>query len=530
VRHFVLVRQAQSRFNAENRFTDRTDASIAPRLTGTVLSCQRLRAGVVAPAVEFAQYLRMTQFFSRRSRSPLRHAFCLVAVCAAATALPSGQQIVDMNALQNEAVERLQQYIRINTTNPPGNEDQTMTFFAGIFTKEGIPFETASSAPGRGNIWARLKGGSKPALLLLSHMDVVPADPKFWSVDPFAATIKDGYIWGRGALDTKSLGIVELEAFLALHRAKVPLDRDVIFMATADEEAGAAFGAGWVVEHHPESFKDVGLVLNEGGGGSVEAGRQRFGIEVTQKVPYWFKLTSTGTPRHGSEPPVASAVNRLIRSLDRLQSYEFAPRVIPAVDTYFKGLAPTAAPQWKDAFANMAAAVESRDTLLRLQTEYPELAALTRNTCSITMLNGSAKVNVIPPEAGAELDCRLLPDQNVDAFKAELRDALNDPGITIEQLLGFAPAVSSTDNALYKALESVTKAHYPTAAIVSSVSTGFTDSHFFRDRGIASYGYSPFLIPQADESGVHGNNERISVENVRTGTQMMFEIVKAMVS
>lgn len=450
----------------------------------------------------------------------------LVLVCASASL--HARQSIDMKALQDEAVTRLQQYIRIDTSNPPGNEEKTMQFFADIFKAEGIPYETALSAAGRGNIWARLKGGSEPALLLLSHMDVVPADRRYWSVDPFAAEIKDGYLWGRGALDTKSLGIVELEAFLALHRSKVPLDRDVIFMATADEEAGAVYGAGWVVEHHPESFEGVGFVLNEGGGGTSDAGRQQFGIEVTQKVPYWFKVTSTGTPRHGSEPPVASSVNRLVRALYRLQTYEFAPRIIPAVDAYFKGIASAAAPQWKDAFSNMAKTVEDRDALLRLQTEYPELAALTRNTCSITMLTGSPKVNVIPPQAEAQLDCRLLPDQNVPAFKAELSTALNDPSLRIEQILGFTPAVSSTDTPLYQAIVSVTRQHYPNAAIVPAVQTGFTDSHFFRDRGIAAYGYSPFLTPQSDEAGVHGNNERIAVENVRTGTEMMLEIVRAM--
>ena len=468
---------------------------------------------------------------TRRVPTPPRVVvFCLIGALALLPTRARAQQSVDMAKLQDEAVSRIEQYIKINTTNPPGNEDQTMKFFARIFTAEGIPFDTASSAPGRGNIWARLKGGSQPALVLLSHMDVVPADPKYWSVDPFAATVKDGFLWGRGTLDTKTLGIVELEAFLTLHRTKAPLDRDVIFMATADEEAGAAFGAGWVMTHHPEAFAGAGFVLNEGGGGDVDQGRERFGIEVTQKVPYWFKLTATGTPRHGSEPQVASAVNRIVRSLYRLQTYQFAPRIIPAVDAYFKGLAPTAGPEWKDAFADMAKTIQDPDKLLRLQTEMPELAALTRNTCAITMLQASNKINVIPPEASAQLDCRLLPDQDVPAFKQELRDALNDPGITVEQLLGFTPAVSPTDNLLYRTIVDVTRQHYPDAAVVPAVSTGFTDSHFFRDRGIASYGYAPFLIPEADESGVHGNNERLSIANIRTGTQMMYEIVTRMVT
>lgn len=470
----------------------------------------------------------MTPIHSSR-RSPALFAAALSLLVTLPGSPLRAQQGGDYTALQDEAVARIKEYIRINTTNPPGNEVETMKFFARILTQEGIPFDTASSAPGRGNVWARLKGGSEPALVLLSHMDVVPADSRFWTDDPFAATVKDGYLYGRGTLDTKTLGIVELEAFLALHRLKVPLDRDVIFMATADEEAGASFGAGWVVEHHPEAFKGAGFVINEGGDGSVADGRQVFGIEVTQKVPFWFKLTSTGTPRHGSEPPVASSVNRLVRALYRLQTYEFAPRVVPAVDAYFKGIAAAASPEWKDAFLNMAQTVKDPNVLLRLQTEEPELAALTRNTCSITILKGSEKINVIPPEAEAQLDCRLLPDQDVKAFMQELRGALNDPAITIEQLLGFTPAVSGTDTPLYRAIVDVTKRHFPNAAIVPAVSTGFTDSHFFRDRGIASYGYAPFLIPQADGSGVHGNNERISIANVRRGTQMMYEIVEAMV-
>ncbi|HSD31026.1 MAG TPA: M20/M25/M40 family metallo-hydrolase [Gemmatimonadales bacterium] len=450
------------------------------------------------------------------------------ALFLAATSTLASQARSESSALQDEAVRRITEYLRINTTNPPGNEAEAMRFFARIFKDEGIAFDTASSAPGRGNIWARLKGGSAPALVLLHHMDVVPADTHYWHADPFGGTVRNGDLLGRGALDTKTLGIVQLEAFVALHRRHAPLTRDVIFMATADEEAGGAFGAGWVVKHHPEAFAGAGFVLNEGGDGTVEDGRARFGIEVTQKVPLWLRLVATDRPSHGSIPPVTSSVNRLVRALFRIQTHDFAPRIVPAVDAYFKGLAPSAAPQWRDAYGDIGGAVQDRNTLLRLQIDAPAMAALTRNTCSITMLAGSNKINVIPPEAQAQVDCRLLPDQDRPAFLAELASVIDDPGIRIEQIMGFTAAVSPLDNPLYRAIADVTRKHFPAASIVPQVSTGFTDSHFFRDLGLASYGYAPFLIPADQEGGVHGNDERISLENVRRGTVMMLEIVEAM--
>jgi len=449
----------------------------------------------------------------------------LLSLLVAATPMPA-QQRADPSKLEDEAVRRALEYLRINTTNPPGNEDQTMRFFARILADEGIPFDTASSAPGRGNIWARIKGGGEPALVLLHHMDVVPADPRYWDVDPFSATEKSGVIYARGALDTKTLGVMELEAFLALHRMKVPLARDVIFMATADEEAGGSFGAGWVVEHHPEAFAGAKLLLNEGGIGTEAGGRKQFGIEVTQKVPLWLKLVSTGKPGHGSVPPVGSSVDRLVRALERLRTHEFAPRIVPAVDTYFKGLARNGPPEWKDAYADISRTAGDRNALLRLQLDHPDLAALTRNTCSITVLKGSDKINVIPPEADAQLDCRLLPDQDPAAFVRELESVINDPGIKVERILGFTPAISPTDNPLYQTIADVTRRHFPDANIVPAVSTGFTDSHFFRDRGVACYGFAPILIPEEDESGIHGNNERLSVENLRRGTTMLLEIVR----
>lgn len=440
----------------------------------------------------------------------------------------AAQTPAELQRLQDEAVTRAKEYLRINTANPPGNEEVSMKWFARILQQEGIPFDTVSSAPGRGNIWARLKGGNAPALMLLHHMDVVPADPRYWDVDPYSADVRNGDIYGRGALDTKLLGIAHFQTFIALHRLRVPLDRDVVFMATADEEAGGAFGAGWIVKNRPDAFRGVGFVLNEGGDGSLENGRQTFGIEVTQKVPLWLKLIATGNPGHGSQPQVSTSVTRLIRALDRLRTYEFAPRIVPAVDAYFKGIAPNAGP-WQAAFQDLAKAVQDRNTLLKLQADAPAAAALTRNTCSITMLEASNKVNVVPPEATAQIDCRTLPDQDHAAFIAELTAVINDPAIRIEKTLGFTPAVSPQDNAVYRAMVDVTRQHFPQAAIIPSVSTGFTDSHFFRDLGIPSYGYSPFLIPAEQESGLHGNNERMSEVNVRRGTAVMLDVVKRIV-
>jgi acetylornithine deacetylase/succinyl-diaminopimelate desuccinylase-like protein len=454
---------------------------------------------------------------------------CTVAAFATVSRL-SAQTAIDTTKLEDDAVQRTTEYIRLNTTNPPGNEVQTMRFFARILQQEGIAFDTASSAPGRGNIWARLKGGSKPALVLLHHMDVVPADPKYWDADPFAATVKNGEIYGRGTLDTKTLGIVELEAFLALHRSHATLDRDVIFMATADEEAGGVFGAQWVVQHHPEAFRGAGFLINEGSEGSVDGSRQSFAIEVTQKTPFWIKLTTTGKPGHGSTPPPASAVNRLIRALYRLQTYEFAPRIVPAVATYFAAIAPSASPKWKDLLANPSSLIADRNALAELQIDLPGLAALTHNTCSITGLQGSNKINVVPPEAQALVDCRLLPDQDHEAFLREFTGVLNDPEIKIEKIIDFTPAVTATNTPLYDAIVAVVHRHFPEASIAPSVETGFTDSHWFRDLGIACYGFAPFLVPEAEESGVHGNNERLSVENIRRGTQMMLEIVTRVVS
>jgi acetylornithine deacetylase/succinyl-diaminopimelate desuccinylase-like protein len=359
-------------------------------------------------------------------------------------------------------------------------------------------------------------------------MDVVPANRASWITDPLAGEMKDGYLYGRGALDTKSSGILHLAAFVALHRSKTELSGDVIFLATADEEAGGLLGVGWLVKNRPELFRDVGYVINEGGGGRIDGERTRFGIEVTQKVPLWLRLTAQGEPGHGSTPRAVSSVTALIAALERLRQHQFEPRIVPAVAAFFKGIAPVASHAWRERFINIAAAIREAGVADELQRDDPGLHTLVRNTCSITRLGGSDKINVVPPEAWAEVDCRLLPDEDPNVFVAEL-SRLMGPAIHVETLMAFTPAVSSTDTDAYRAIEAVCRQHFPDAPVVPAVLGGFTDSHFVRDLGITAYGFTPVVIPFEDQKTVHGNNERISLENVRRGTTMMLDIVRRIV-
>ncbi|MBT8148272.1 MAG: M20/M25/M40 family metallo-hydrolase, partial [Gammaproteobacteria bacterium] len=239
----------------------------------------------------------------------------------------------DIESLEDEAVAWLQEFIRIDTINPPGNEYRAVDFYAKIFEAEGIEYETAESAPGRGNIWARLEGGDAPGLIMLQHTDVVPADEEFWTIPPLSGDIRDGYILGRGTRDMKGLGITQLASFLSLHRSGRPLNRDVIFLATADEEAGGYFGVGWLIENRPDIFEDVGFLLNEGGGGSRNGDEIVFSTEVTQKVPVWLRLNAVDTPGHGSSPRPNSSVTRIVRALSTILENPLPPRAIPPVAT-----------------------------------------------------------------------------------------------------------------------------------------------------------------------------------------------------
>ena len=431
----------------------------------------------------------------------------------------------NIDRFAQQGVERLSQYLQIDTVNPPGNESRGVEFLSRMLEASKVAYETAESAPGRGNLWAKLEGGDRPALVLLHHIDVVPANRKYWSFDPLSGEIKDGYVYGRGAIDTKGLGIAQLQAFLALKQSGLKLNRDVLLVATADEEAGGFFGAGWLVKEKPEIFKNVGYLLNEGGSTRTFGDRRAVLVEVTQKVPLWLKLTSYGSPGHGSSPQVQTSVTRLVRGLKRLSETEFPVDVIDPVKQMFEAMAPFVGEYDRRRYANMTDIDRDENYLLRLKLSNPGAHALLRNTCSITRLEGSSKINVVPAEAHAEIDCRLLPNQNPDAFIQDLKKIINDNEISIEKIMVFTPAVSKTNTPLFNTIISVSESVFG-APVVPTVSTGFTDSHFFRDLGITSYGYSPFAFRPEEFAGVHGNDERVSVENIVEGIKTLYKVLE----
>ncbi len=431
--------------------------------------------------------------------------------------------------IEDEALAWLQGYIRIDTVNPPGNESRAVEFIAAILEAEGIPYQTAESAPGRGNLWARLEGGDEPALILLQHTDVVPADPKYWTTDPLSGEIRDGYLWGRGTLDMKGTGMSQLATFVSLKRSGIALNRDLVLVASADEEAGGLFGAGWLIEHHPEIFDGAGLLINEGGNGEQTDEEIIFSVEVTQKVPVWLRLTAVDTPGHGSMPNATSSVTRIVDALAILRANPFPPRIVPAVDAMFQSLASSSGPEWQEAYGHMADAVTEPGFLEKLQKHSPFLHALTRDTCSMTRFEASNKINVVPPSAWAEIDCRVLPDRPSEVFVDELRKLISHTGVDIEVIMAFTPAVSDTNTLLYRAIEEVTAERHPGSRVMPSVSTGFTDSHFTRDLGIASYGFDPTVVPEAEFSRIHGNDERISVDAFRRGVSDHLAIITAVV-
>jgi len=428
-----------------------------------------------------------------------------------------------------ESVELLVNYLRIDTTNPPGGEIRAARFLGEIFAREGIEYRILESAPGRGNIWARLRGdGSGRPVILLNHLDVVPHDARFWSLPAFGGELSDGFIVGRGALDMKSLAIAQLMLMLNLRRERVPLARDLIFIGTADEEAGGRLGAEWFVATHPDLLGGAEYLLTEGGGNIVEGdGRVlAIGLSPVEKTPAWLQLAAVGSAGHASVPRSDSAVNRLLRALNRLLGWLPPLKVTPAVEQYFRSLAPLLPAADAARYNTVRRSIADPEFRERLNSD-PATSALFRNTVAITRLEGSTKINVISPRAIAEVDTRLLPGEKVEDWIRDLARVIGDDQVTITPLLAFEAVDSPVDTTLKTVLEGVVRRRYPGAVLTYPVQAGFTDSHYFRRRGIHSYGFSPFVAsPDRLGDGYHGNDERIGITAFTEGVRFFREVLE----
>lgn len=444
-------------------------------------------------------------------------------------ALVAVPQENEWSEIGRESADVLAQYLRINTTNPPGNEIVAARYLQALLAREGIASQLFEPAPGKANLYARLAGdGTARPVILLNHMDVVEAARDFWSVDPFGGLVRGDFLYGRGAIDMKSEGVAELMAMVLLKRAGVPLKRDLIFLATSDEEVGTGVGAGWIAERHPELVRDAEFLVNEGGSmPRDDAGTVAYvGVGVTEKAPFWLAMTAHGTAGHGSRPTGDNAVERLVRALARVEAWQTPLVVTPATDRFFKDLAARERdPVRRRWYGDIAAAL--RDSLARgFFTANSFYNAILRNTISVTRLAGSGKVNVIPPVARAELDVRLLPGQQPQQFLADLTRIVADSGVTVEPLGVSWPATESpVESDLVRAVRTVAQRHFPGLLVTTPPLTGFTDAHFFRSLGIASYGIAPFPLSESESRGVHGNDERVSLANVEFGTRYFFEIL-----
>lgn len=438
---------------------------------------------------------------------------------------------LDWDAINREAVTLLSDYLKLDTSNPPGNEMRGILFLKAVLEKEGFEvqvLDTAKLGASRGNLYTRLEGnGSKKAIALVHHIDVVPATPAYWTVEPFSGAIRDGYIYGRGALDMKGEGIVHLMAMIALKRAGVPLTRDIVFVANTDEELTST-GAIEFVDAHPDLIRDVEFLITEGGDNPVKDGKlEYFGLSVAEKRTFWQKITVKGTPSHGSRPTKHNPVPRLVAAVNKIAQYETPLHVTPGVAKYFSDISRNYTGQQRSWLRDVRAAI--RDPRARAWlTNDVYWNAILRNTITPTGLYGSDKTNVIPPEASAVIDIRLLPDQSADSMLATLKRIVNDTAVHWQTLLApKTPLENPIDTDLFRAIERASKERDPNAVVTTPMLTGATDRPTYRKTGIITYGLDPFRVESSDsQRGVHGNDERVSVENVGFAVRYVYDILR----
>ncbi len=430
--------------------------------------------------------------------------------------------MIDWPAIHREALDIFVRYLQIDTSNPPGNEKPAARFLGGLCEAAGIEVEYIETAPNREVMVARLRGdGSKRPIMLCNHTDVVPVEAQYWTVPAFEGVIRDGRIYGRGTVDMKGCGVMQLIALLLLKRQGVALKRDVVFCAVPDEEAGSDWGMLWLCEHRPD-IVDVEFELSEGGGGSTRFGREEaklFSVATNEKDLCWLKLTAVGRPGHGSVPHPDNSAVYLVQALNRLVEWERPLTFTPDTETYLERLADAGL------MPRDRAEVEER---IR---QSPEMQAMFVNTLNLTMLNAGIKANVIPAKSEAVIDCRLLPGQSKEDWMRQVRERIADDRITVEL---YSPDQGEPervpwDTELFRTINDVVKEAMEDAVVVPGMTIGGTDNRFLRARGIPAYGFIPCLLSPEERRGFHGNDEFMTVENFQMGCELMYEIVRRMV-
>ncbi len=440
-------------------------------------------------------------------------------------------ETIDWGAIETDAAWLLSRYIQFDTSNPPGYEAPAIEFLADILSDRGFTPQILESAPGRANLITRLSGQKQATTapcLLYAHADVVPADPLGWSVPPFSGDLQQGFVWGRGALDDKGLGIIFLEALTLLKQCLPPLQRDIILLIAADEEATGRYGTAWLLDHHPHLLK-AGYVWDEGGIAvqqAVRPGHYMYSIAVAEKTPLTVNLTAHGTPGHAALPQLDNPQDRLVTALLRIRRWQRPPRLTPPVIAMLKALAPHRNFPHSYLFAR-ADWPAVWPFLYRLLAADPFFEPLIRNTINLTMLHGGQSSNVIPAQAQAKLDIRLLPGEEPAAVLADLRSIIADPNIVVEAdelPPPHAPTPIETD--FYRTLVETLQDMGPAGIITPYMTPGATDSRFFRRAGMKAYGFVPMLLDSQELNRIHGVDERVSTANLRWGTQVVFEMLR----
>ena len=428
--------------------------------------------------------------------------------------------------LAREAEEALVAFLKIDTSNPPGNETSGAVFLRDQLKAAGIDARLLGDDPKRQGVYARLESNTnEKALLLLSHIDVVPADASKWTQPPFGGVRANGYIWGRGAIDVKSLTIAELFALVDLKRRGAKLRRDVIFLAVPDEELGGVKGTKHFLDKYPELFADAGFAINEGGANETAVDRVLFwGIEVHQKVPLWLRITAEASGGHGAGPPEGGgAPAKLVRALAAIDAIQTPYRLTPSVA---RSVAAMAAVRPGVKGERLRVIREPLD-LARIEKEVPaSLRVLLRDTITITTLDAGYAINAVPTTARAEIDIRLLPDSDAGPMLKQIEAAVGK-NATVEVIHAGAPSPESpASGELFDTIAAAMRAADPGSSVAPILTPGASDSRYFRARGIPTYGVMPFKINYYDADGIHGVDERLRARFFEEGVVLMRRIVR----